>query len=98
LVYVGWDGFGISAQTWAILVLAVALIIDIAVIITRRDIAYTLVFIWALAGIAVNQSANPTIVLTAEIAIVIIIVALAATVAVTKLRKKSKVDKKRKVV
>jgi translocator protein len=88
LVFLGWDGFGISAQTWAILVLAVALLVDIAVIITRRDIAYSLVFIWALAGIAVNQSDNPTIVLTAEIAILTIAVALAATVAVTKLRNK----------
>jgi hypothetical protein len=64
LVSVGWDGFGISLQTWAILVLAVALILDLAVIATRKDIAYSFVFIWALVGIGVNQSANPSIVLT----------------------------------
>jgi hypothetical protein len=66
LVSVGWDGFGLSLQTWAILVLAVALILDLVVVATRRDIAYSLVFIWALAGIAVNQTANASIVLTAE--------------------------------
>jgi hypothetical protein len=79
LVSIGWDGFGISLQTWAILVLAVAVLIDLIVIATRKDIAYSLVFIWALAGIAVNQLPNPTIVLTVEVAIVIIAVALAIT-------------------
>ncbi len=88
LVSVGWDGFGLSLQTWAILVLAVALILDLAVIATRRDIAYSLVFIWALAGIAVNQTANPSIVLTAEVAIIIIAVALAITVAFSRFRRK----------
>src|SRR4030065_2055242 len=57
LVSVGWDGFGLSLQTWAILVLAVALLLDLAVIATRRDIAYSFVFIWALVGIGINQTA-----------------------------------------
>jgi hypothetical protein len=88
LVSLGWDGFGVSLQTWAILVLAIVLVLDLVVIVTRKDIAYSLVFIWALAGIAVNQTANPYIVLTAEIAIVIIAVALAITVAFSRLRRK----------
>lgn len=88
LVSVGWDGFGLSLQTWAILVLAVALILDLAVVATRRDIAYSLVFIWALAGIAINQTANPPIVLTAEVAIIIIAVALGIAVAFSRLRRK----------
>jgi benzodiazapine receptor len=87
LVSVGWDGFGLSLETWAILVLAVALILDLAVIVTRRDIAYSLVFIWALAGIAVNQTANPSIVLTSGIAITIIAVALVITVAFSRIRR-----------
>ena len=88
LVSVGWDGFGLSLQTWAILVLAISLILDLAVIATRRDIAYSLVFIWALAGIGVNQTANPPIVLTAEVSIVIISVALAITAVFSRLRRK----------
>ena len=88
LVSVGWDGFGLSLQTWAILVLAVALILDLAVVATRRDIAYSFVFIWALVGIGVNQAANPSIVLTSEIAVVIIAVVLVITVAFSRLRKK----------
>ena len=88
LVSVGWDGFGLSLQTWAILVLAVALILDLAVVATRRDIAYSFVFIWALVGIGVNQAANPSIVLTSEIAVVIIAVVLVITVAFSRLCKK----------
>jgi translocator protein len=81
-----WDGFGIAPETWAIVVLAVALLITLLVIATRRDIAYSLVVIWALAGIAVNQTVG-NVVLTAEVAIIIIIIALIATVAIQHLRK-----------
>ena len=88
LVSIGWDGFGLSPETWAILVLAVALIIALAMILTRRDIAYTLVIIWALAGIAINQSAYANIVLTAEVAIVIIVVALVATWIIYRVRQR----------
>lgn len=87
LVSVNWDGFGLSPQTWAILVLAVAAIIAVAVIVTRKDVAYSLVLIWALAGIAVKQSMYPDIVLTAEIIIVIIAVVLAVRLIVYKLRR-----------
>jgi benzodiazapine receptor len=90
LVSLGWDGFGLSLQTWAILVLAIALIIDLVVLATRRDIAYSLVFIWALAGIAVNQTANPSIVLTAEVAVAFIAVALPITLAFSRRRKNNK--------
>jgi hypothetical protein len=89
LVSIGWDGFGINLQTWAILVLAVALLIDLIVIATRKDIAYSLVFIWALVGIAVNQLANPAIVLAVEVAVVIIVAALAITAAFSQLRKRN---------
>lgn len=88
LFSVGWNGLGLPLETWAILVLAVALIIDLAVIVTRRDIAYSLVFVWALAGIAANQSAHATIVLTAAVAIVIIVATLVSTWALHKLRHK----------
>jgi len=86
LASAGWDGFGIAAETWAIIVLALALIIDLAAIVTRRDIAYSLVFIWALAGIAVNQSTQISIVYTAVVGIAVIAAALAASFA-SKLRK-----------
>ena len=86
LVSIQWAGFGLADKTWAVLVIAVALLITLVVIATRRDVAYSLVLVWALIGIAVNQSAYQNIVLAAAVSAVIILVALAA-VAVSKLKK-----------
>jgi hypothetical protein len=87
LVSVQWDGFGLASDMWAVLVIAVALLITLAVIATRKDIAYSLVLVWALIGIAVNQSAYQNIVLAAEISAIIIIAALAAFIAMSKLKR-----------
>jgi hypothetical protein len=65
LVAVKWGGFGLASATWAVVVIAVALLITLAVIATRKDVAYSLVLVWALVGIAVNQSAYQNIVLAA---------------------------------
>jgi hypothetical protein len=87
LVHYNWNDFGISPQTWAILVVAVALIITLLMLATRKDIAYALVIIWALVGIGVNHSGNQTIVTLTEAGAVIVAVALIVVVLVTKLRK-----------
>ena len=87
LVSIQWAGFGLADETWAVLVIAVALLITLAVIATRRDVAYSLVLVWALIGIAVNQSAYQNIVLAAAVSAVIILVALAVVLAVSKLKK-----------
>ena len=87
LVAVGWDGFGLASDVWAVLVIAVALLITLGVIATRRDVAYSLVLVWALVGIAVNQSAYQNVVLASLIGAVTIVVALVAVLAVSKLKK-----------
>ncbi len=76
----------IGNVTWAILVIAVALIITLLVIATRRDIAYSLVLIWALVGIMVKQSATQSVVLTSGIGAAIIAAALVVLI-VSRLRK-----------
>lgn len=68
LYLVGWDGFGIPAQTWAVIMLAVASLLGLAMALTRRDAAYLLVLVWAFAGIAVKQSPAPMVVLSAWMA------------------------------
>ena len=68
LYLVGWDGFGIPAQTWAVIMLAVASLLGLAMALTRRDAAYLLVLVWAFVGIAVKQSPAPVVVLSAWIA------------------------------
>lgn len=87
LVAVNWDRFGVSDVTWAVLVIIVASVITLAVIVTRKDVAYGLVIIWALAGIAVKQSANQNIVTTTEISLVVIVIALVATILVSRFKR-----------
>ncbi|MDH5635644.1 MAG: tryptophan-rich sensory protein [Candidatus Bathyarchaeota archaeon] len=87
LVSVNWDGFGISEATWAVLVIAIALIVTLAVLATKRDIAYGLVIIWALAGITVNQSGNPDVVTTAEVSAIITAIAIIVVGLASKLKR-----------
>jgi hypothetical protein len=80
LVSVKWDGFGISQETWATLILMIALLITLLVVATRKGMASGLVVIWALLGIAVKQSGNQNIVTTTEISAVVIVIALALSI------------------
>ena len=89
LVSVGWDGFGIGAETWGILVVMVALLITTLVVLTRRDVAYGLVIIWALIGVSANQSGNQNVALAAQISAVIVAVAVVASVLLAKFKPKS---------
>jgi hypothetical protein len=56
LSYWGWNGFGVSEETWLVITLAVALVVATLVAFTRRDVAYLLVLAWAFAGIGVKHS------------------------------------------
>lgn len=89
LVSFNWDGFGISPDTWATVVVAVALIITVLMLIIRKDVAYSLVIIWALFGIGVKQSGNQTIVMVTEITAAIIAIALIAGILFDNFRKKT---------
>lgn len=77
LSYLKWDGFGISGQTWLVIMLAVALVLAALMALFRRDVAYLLVLAWAFAGIAIKHSATPAVTLSAWIATAIVL-ALAA--------------------
>jgi hypothetical protein len=68
LYFAGWDGFGIPAQTWAVIMLAVASLLGLAMAITRRDVGYLSVLVWAFIGIAVKQAAAPLVASSAWIA------------------------------
>jgi benzodiazapine receptor len=57
LYLVGWEGMGLDPQIWAVIMLAVAVGLGLAMALTRRDAAYSLVLVWAFVGIAVKQSA-----------------------------------------
>ncbi|UCC32949.1 MAG: tryptophan-rich sensory protein, partial [Candidatus Bathyarchaeota archaeon] len=71
---------------WAALVIVVALIVTLAVIVTRKDVAYSLVLVWALVGIMSKQSESQTVVLTAAVGIAIILIAAATMVIGSRLK------------
>ncbi len=83
-----WNGFGISPETWAIIVVAVALVITMLMLGIRKDVAYALVVIWALVGIGVNHSSNQNVVLLTEISSIILVIAVLAVTFFNLLRRK----------
>ena len=87
LYTLSWNGGPISPQMWAVIMLVVATALAAAMSFTRRDIAYVLVIVWALVGIAAGQSGNQNIVTLAEASAIIVLIALAAIILLTKPRR-----------
>ena len=79
LVSIGWDGLGIAPEIWAIVVLLLVLVITVTMAFDRRDVAYGAVIVWALVGIASNQSDNTTIVAATVTTAAVIVVAYAVS-------------------
>jgi len=65
LDYLGWNGWGISPQVWTVIMLFAGLVIATAMSLTRGDVAYSLVLIWAYVGIAVKHGDTPVVAVTA---------------------------------
>jgi hypothetical protein len=57
LDFVKWNRFGVAPQIWMVIVLAAVLAIAVLMAFTRRDVAYAVVILWALAGISVRFAA-----------------------------------------
>lgn len=94
LISINWNGFGLSPDFWASAILIVALAITLLVITTRKDIAYSLVVIWAFLGIALNHVENQTVVFLTEASTAIVVIALVVTIIVSRfLKKTSKIPK-----
>ena len=87
LVSVGWDGFGIATETWAVLIIAVALVLTMLMLGIRKDLAYALVVIWALVGISVNQT-NGTVVLATQVGAVIAAISTLAVAVLLVIKRK----------
>ena len=66
---------------WTVFVIAAALLITILMLITRKDVAYALVVIWALLGIVIKRAFEDpdpvlSVVYAAAVAGILIIAAL----------------------
>jgi len=82
LVSINWNGLGINETIWTLIVLGVATIIAIVIILQRKDVAYTLVPIWAFIGISFKQIGNVSEVsLYAAFCALILLILLAARLA-----------------
>jgi hypothetical protein len=70
----GWNGWGISATTWTILMVIIASALAFRITSQYDDTAYTWVTIWALVAVAIKQSSNlPLLTVTVSSAIVLTI-------------------------
>ncbi len=59
LVYLGWDGFGVSQSVWTVAVLIIGALIGSLRVLRDRSIPYGLVLIWAYGAILYKHlSAN----------------------------------------
>ena len=57
LDYIQWDRWGLSQETWMLIMLGVTALVALLMGWLRRDIVYLLVLVWALVGIAIKHAA-----------------------------------------
>ncbi|HKM93339.1 MAG TPA: hypothetical protein VJY41_06790 [Prolixibacteraceae bacterium] len=85
LVSVNWLGFGISPQTWTVVMIAVGLIITSLTVFRMNNPFVGLAVVWAFAGIAIKRQSDYQLIFI----VVIIAAILAAAVVVVGFFKKT---------
>jgi hypothetical protein len=55
LVNIEWDRFGMSEEFWTVIMLIIGIAITLYMLIQRKDIYYSLVVVWAFAGILIKR-------------------------------------------
>lgn len=58
LVYFKWDRWGMSEPAWTVVVMAVGIVLGLWMLISRKDIFYGLVIVWAFLGILIKRMAG----------------------------------------
>jgi benzodiazapine receptor len=76
------DLFGITAPTWAAIMLVVATVVGLVLAVTRRDIGYVLVFVWAFTAIMNKQAEYPIVTTTALVMVIALLIVLAGSIIV----------------
>jgi translocator protein len=79
LVTLNWNGFGLPGDFWTIAVIIAGTLITLLMLLTRNDIFYSLVVVWAFAGIILKRvSIDPNlylgIIVTAAVCSALILV------------------------
>jgi len=71
LYSINWSGFGIPAQAWAAIMIAVASLLGLLMALTRRDSGYLFVLAWSFVGIALKQAEFALVATSAWLAVVL---------------------------
>ncbi len=71
LYSIQWSGLGISAQMWAVIMIAIATVLGGAMSLTRGDVAYAAVLIWSFIGIALKHQDTALVSYVAWAAVVV---------------------------
>lgn len=61
----GWNGLGLSSEIWTVIMLTITGVIAAFMVLTRRDIAYGLMIVWAVSAIAVRHSGVQIVLISA---------------------------------
>ena len=82
----GWTGQPFGALAWLIVMYLVAIVLAALMALTRHDVAYLLVLVWAFIGIAVNYSSMTgvliaSILATSAVAALVLLMAARCAVA-----------------
>ncbi len=72
LYYANWNGWGIAPQVWAVIMLAVAVVVAALMALLKRDAVYLAVLVWAFAGIAFKFQGTNLVFMAALIAAVLV--------------------------
>ena len=81
LYNLGWNGGGINPVIWTVSLMIIGGILAGTALLTRRDVAYSLVFVWAFTGIAVKHADVQPIMLAGYIISAFLLVAAMLTLA-----------------
>jgi len=84
LDYVNWSGWGIGAEAWTVIMLVAGVGIASAMSLTRGDVAYMLVIVWAFVGIAIKHSGTPVVAAAAWVTAALVALMLVAGTLVRK--------------
>jgi hypothetical protein len=80
LISINWDGFGISPLNWTIIIIAIGTLLTLLMLTLRKDIAFSLVVLWAFYGIWMKRTTQPTTTINVNVATTTIIAIILITI------------------
>ena len=87
LTHYGWNGLGIDAKIWAVVMMVVAIVIAELTAFNRQDLAYLAVFVWAFIGIGVNhEGVSPVFEAACVSAAIVVIITVVTLIVRPKLK------------